>query len=670
MIRSLPLKVSVVVPVYNPGEHIDLLVASLRRQSLPAGEFQAIFVDDGSDDGTADRLDRMAQESPNFRVIHIPNSGWPGKPRNVGLAAAEGEYVQFADHDDELGDEALERMYDYAVANDSDVLVGKEVRRNVRRHVPPMFATNRPRAVVGVDPLLSYLTPHKMFRREFLAKHGIRFPEGPRRLEDHPFVMKAYFAADVVSVLADYPCYFWIQRSDRGNAGLRPREWSEWFGHLRDVLDVVEANTEPGPVRDGLLSHWYRTKGLSLLGPSLANRTPDEQTKLVGALRELTLERYPETVDDHVPGVMRVAASLLRAGDLAALLELSRAQQGMGLEQRLESVREEHGQLVFTVAVTVTYGDGSPVVLQAGDGARTWRPPFAVPDTVPAERLDFTACSGSGKVAVVLRHRRSHEMLTLPGTVEPWEPDDDGVVPLGGVCTARLDPEAVCYGSPLGDGPWDLDLQVSLCGFSLRSAVRGSAAVSAPIRAVHGSRLVSPYVTVNDAVAIDVDQQIRPLVKGLAPDVGAARLVRSGGRVELVLPWPDVAFAGPPMPATLRLVAESGAAVVQQHASVAAGSTGATALACSFRPARGGQGGVPHGRWRVSVRIGRRLTNLDVHLDVTHLGVVTLGRDDGTARVVSRPGRADVPAMAAAAAHRAVHVARGVVRRARRKLRR
>ena len=149
MIRSLPLKVSVVVPVYNPGEHIDLLVASLRRQSLPAGEFQAIFVDDGSDDGTADRLDRMAQESPNFRVIHIPNSGWPGKPRNVGLDAAEGEYVQFVDHDDELGDEALERMYDYAVSNDSDVLVGKEVRRNVRRHVPPMFATNRPHARAG-----------------------------------------------------------------------------------------------------------------------------------------------------------------------------------------------------------------------------------------------------------------------------------------------------------------------------------------------------------------------------------------------------------------------------------------------------------------------------------------------------------------------------------------
>ena len=29
-------KVSVVVPVYNPGEHIDGLIASLRRQSMPA----------------------------------------------------------------------------------------------------------------------------------------------------------------------------------------------------------------------------------------------------------------------------------------------------------------------------------------------------------------------------------------------------------------------------------------------------------------------------------------------------------------------------------------------------------------------------------------------------------------------------------------------------------
>src|SRR3712207_7686009 len=39
------------------------------------------------------------------------------------------------------------------------------------------------------------LSPHKLFRRTLLDENGIRFPEGRRRLEDHPFVMHAYFHA-------------------------------------------------------------------------------------------------------------------------------------------------------------------------------------------------------------------------------------------------------------------------------------------------------------------------------------------------------------------------------------------------------------------------------------------------------------------------------------------
>ena len=80
-------KVSVVVPVYNPGRYLDDLLASLARQSMPADEFEVVFVDDGSTDGSQLRLDELEASSANVRVIHIPNSGWPGRPRNVGIEA-------------------------------------------------------------------------------------------------------------------------------------------------------------------------------------------------------------------------------------------------------------------------------------------------------------------------------------------------------------------------------------------------------------------------------------------------------------------------------------------------------------------------------------------------------------------------------------------------------
>src|SRR4029453_10470377 len=47
-----PPKVSVVVPVYNPGHDIDDCIRTILDQSLPAGEYEAIFVDDGSTDAT------------------------------------------------------------------------------------------------------------------------------------------------------------------------------------------------------------------------------------------------------------------------------------------------------------------------------------------------------------------------------------------------------------------------------------------------------------------------------------------------------------------------------------------------------------------------------------------------------------------------------------------
>ena len=46
------LKVSVVVPVYNPGDYFTPCIDSLISQSLPKDEFEVICVDDGSRDDT------------------------------------------------------------------------------------------------------------------------------------------------------------------------------------------------------------------------------------------------------------------------------------------------------------------------------------------------------------------------------------------------------------------------------------------------------------------------------------------------------------------------------------------------------------------------------------------------------------------------------------------
>src|SRR5918999_1010751 len=407
----MAIKVSVVVPVYNPGRHIDGLLASLRRQSLPPDEFETIFVDDGSTDGTRERLEALAAEVANFRVIAIPRSGWPGRPRNVGIDAARGEYIQFVDNDDELGDEALERLWDYAKANGSDIVIGREVRRNRRKGVGPMFRKNRPRAILGKDPLFGLLTPHKMFRRDFLNERDIRFLEGPRRLEDHHFVVKAYFRADVISVLADYPCYYWVARRDRSNAGRTPYEWFSYYGYVRDILDVVEAHTEPGPFRDRLLAHWYRGKGLRKLKGSMAS--PDEENARTHfeALRQLAQERFPRSVDDHLDRTARIQSALLRAGEFDLYRELAKALGEVHMNERLEYLRAADGALELRVVATLAYGDGTPVTMDDRDG--------------------------------------------------------------GAIRTARLRPQTADHGRPMQLGSWELSVQVFGVGVRAKGLLRG-----------------------------------------------------------------------------------------------------------------------------------------------------------------------------------------------------
>lgn len=95
------MKLSIIVPVYNVEAFLKKCVDSLLTQDLSRDEYEIILVDDGSTDGSGALCDALSAEHGNIRVIHQQNRGLSGA-RNTGIAAAEGEYVQFVDSDDYL----------------------------------------------------------------------------------------------------------------------------------------------------------------------------------------------------------------------------------------------------------------------------------------------------------------------------------------------------------------------------------------------------------------------------------------------------------------------------------------------------------------------------------------------------------------------------------------
>ena len=112
--------VSVIVPVYNTEKYLEECIRSLTEQTLSSLEL--IFVDDGSTDASPKILERYRARDPkHIRVITQKNAG-QGKARNVGLAAATGEYVGFVDSDDYVDRRMYAAMYTRAGSEELDLV--------------------------------------------------------------------------------------------------------------------------------------------------------------------------------------------------------------------------------------------------------------------------------------------------------------------------------------------------------------------------------------------------------------------------------------------------------------------------------------------------------------------------------------------------------------------
>jgi glycosyltransferase involved in cell wall biosynthesis len=95
--------ISVIIPTYNYGHFVREAIDSALAQSYPA--LEVIVIDDGSTDDTPQIL---AGYGDRIRAIRQDNQG-VGTARNVGIAAARGEYIAFLDSDDIWKPEKLER---------------------------------------------------------------------------------------------------------------------------------------------------------------------------------------------------------------------------------------------------------------------------------------------------------------------------------------------------------------------------------------------------------------------------------------------------------------------------------------------------------------------------------------------------------------------------------
>ena len=100
------VKVSIIVPVHNAINYIAETVNSVLSQT--ENDWELILAENGSDDGTAEKLERLSLTDERIRVLRLTTKG-AALARNEGLKASKGRYIAFLDADDLWKPEKLEK---------------------------------------------------------------------------------------------------------------------------------------------------------------------------------------------------------------------------------------------------------------------------------------------------------------------------------------------------------------------------------------------------------------------------------------------------------------------------------------------------------------------------------------------------------------------------------
>lgn len=212
------MKFSIILPVYKVEQYIQSCVDSILNQTY--SDFEVILVDDGSPDRSPEICDDYTKKDPRVKVIHKSNGG-QADARNVGLEAAQGDYICYIDSDDYLADNGVLQMLAEKTESHPDIVHYKfkewfESDGHIAdcRFDYNVLTEGRTLAEIYcdlVDKDAYYNSAwSKIIRRELLIDNNIRFEKGIVG-EDNEWYYHVVMVAESL-VLVDEPLYVYRRR--------------------------------------------------------------------------------------------------------------------------------------------------------------------------------------------------------------------------------------------------------------------------------------------------------------------------------------------------------------------------------------------------------------------------------------------------------------------------
>jgi glycosyltransferase involved in cell wall biosynthesis len=237
--------ISVIIPVYKVEQYLPKCLDAVLNQTYR--NLEIILVDDGSPDRCGEICDEYAKKDSRIRVIHKENGGL-SDARNVGIDAAKGEYLAFADSDDWLEPDAYEQLLSAARRHHASLVCAGRYDEDDRTGECKPGLCPVKEEMVGAAELvrrifhwdhLDSAAWDKLYARHLFA--SIRYPVG-YIMEDVPTTYRIAFLAGG-GVLLPKPLYHYRHRSGSITAAAAVSEKSFHFlQHAEQIYKNIVEN--------------------------------------------------------------------------------------------------------------------------------------------------------------------------------------------------------------------------------------------------------------------------------------------------------------------------------------------------------------------------------------------------------------------------------------------
>ena len=173
------MTVSVVIPTLNERGNIEPLVAALEN-ALSGIDWEAVFVDDNSSDGTAGAIEEIGRNNPRVHCLKRPGRLGLSSACMDGIGASQGTYAAVMDADLQHDPAALNEMLDILRTQEVDIAIGSRYVQGGSVHGWPKLrlgmsyvATFWAQIVLGFqvkDPLSGFFMVRRSFFETVKAK--------------------------------------------------------------------------------------------------------------------------------------------------------------------------------------------------------------------------------------------------------------------------------------------------------------------------------------------------------------------------------------------------------------------------------------------------------------------------------------------------------------------